>query len=151
MGAERKIVQKRCFRGKRHNNKILKVQILLSRNFVVIAQAPAAEHLFQSRSLKTWSVLICKTLINTNVGFSRRATEKSSRRLTSEKGGLLEKGSFQRSPFLDILENLEILEFLENRQTVEKKGENDHFLEILENLEILEIVEIPPMKRPLSK
>ena len=30
-----------CFRGKRHDNKILKVQILLSRNFVVIAQAPS--------------------------------------------------------------------------------------------------------------
>ena len=29
-----------CFRGKRHDNKILKVQILLSRNVVVIAQAP---------------------------------------------------------------------------------------------------------------
>ena len=28
------------FRGKRHDNKILKLQILLSRNFVVIAQAP---------------------------------------------------------------------------------------------------------------
>ena len=28
------------FRGKRHDNKISKVQILLSRNFVVIAQAP---------------------------------------------------------------------------------------------------------------
>ena len=41
MGAERKIVQKNAvFRGKRHDNKILNVQILLSRNFVVIAQAP---------------------------------------------------------------------------------------------------------------
>ena len=40
-GAERKIVKKNAaFRGKRHDNKILKVQILLSRNFVVIAQAP---------------------------------------------------------------------------------------------------------------
>ena len=29
-----------CFRGKRHDNRILKVKILLSRNFVVIAQAP---------------------------------------------------------------------------------------------------------------
>ena len=29
------------FLGKRHDNKILKVQILLSRNFVVIAQAPS--------------------------------------------------------------------------------------------------------------
>ena len=28
------------FRGERHDNKILKVQIRLSRNFVVIAQAP---------------------------------------------------------------------------------------------------------------
>ena len=30
-----------CFRGKRHDNEILKVQILLSRNFVVIAQVPS--------------------------------------------------------------------------------------------------------------
>ena len=28
------------FHGKRHDNKILKVNILLSRNFVVMAQAP---------------------------------------------------------------------------------------------------------------
>ena len=28
------------FHGKRHDNKILKVQIILSRNFVVMAQAP---------------------------------------------------------------------------------------------------------------
>ena len=41
MGTERKIVPNAVFfRGKRHDNKILKVQILLSRNFVVIAQAP---------------------------------------------------------------------------------------------------------------
>ena len=31
------------FRGKRHDNKILKMQILLSRNFVVIAQAPSLQ------------------------------------------------------------------------------------------------------------
>ena len=31
---------KRYFHGKRHDNKISKVQILLSRNFVVMAQAP---------------------------------------------------------------------------------------------------------------
>ena len=43
LGAERKIVQKRLFfgGGKRHNNKNLKVQILLSRNLVVVAQAPS--------------------------------------------------------------------------------------------------------------
>ena len=40
--AERKIVQERCFFfvGTFLDNKILKVQILLSRNSVVIAQAP---------------------------------------------------------------------------------------------------------------
>ena len=40
-GAERKIVQNDfIFRGKRHDNIILKVKIVLSRNFVVMAQAP---------------------------------------------------------------------------------------------------------------
>ena len=40
LGAEGKIVQNAVFRGKRHDNKILNLKILLSRNFVVIAQAP---------------------------------------------------------------------------------------------------------------
>ena len=40
-GREGKIVQNAIFRGKRHDNKILKVNILLSRNFVVMAQAPS--------------------------------------------------------------------------------------------------------------
>ena len=35
--------------------------------------------------------------------------------------GLLEKGSSQQSPFLEILENLEILEILVNPQTLENK------------------------------
>ena len=39
-GAEKKIVQNSIFHGKRHDNKILKVKILLSRKFVVMAQAP---------------------------------------------------------------------------------------------------------------
>ena len=39
-GAGRKIVQNAIFHGKRHDNKILKVKMLLSRNFVVMAQAP---------------------------------------------------------------------------------------------------------------
>ena len=58
----------------------------------------------------------------------------------------MEKGSFQKSPFSrDSREfSQEILEILENRHTVENKGESDHFLEILENLEILEILEISP-------
>ena len=38
--AEMKIGQKCCFLGKRHDNLILNVQILSSRNFVFIAQAP---------------------------------------------------------------------------------------------------------------
>ena len=46
MGTERKVVQNAVFfRGKRHANQILKVQILSSRNFVVIAQAPTGGHL----------------------------------------------------------------------------------------------------------
>ena len=47
------------------------------------------------------------------------------------ESGLLEKGPFKN------------LEILENPQTVENKGESDHFLEILENLGILEIRETP--------
>ena len=39
-GQRGKSSQNAVFRGKRHHNKILKVQILLSRNFVVVAQAP---------------------------------------------------------------------------------------------------------------
>ena len=46
-GAERKIVQNAIFRGKRHDNKILKVKILLSRNFVVMAQAPRRIEIIQ--------------------------------------------------------------------------------------------------------
>ena len=39
-GRERKIIPKHFFHGERHDNKLLKVQILLSKKFVVIAQAP---------------------------------------------------------------------------------------------------------------
>ena len=38
-GREEESSKKRFFHGKRHDNKILKVEILLSRNYVVIAQA----------------------------------------------------------------------------------------------------------------
>ena len=54
------------------------------------------------------------------------------------KGVFWKRGLFRKVCFLEILENLEILEILENSQTV------DHFLEIQENLEILEI---PPVKK----
>ena len=39
-GAGRIIVQNAIFHGKRHDDKTLKVKILLSRNFVVMAQTP---------------------------------------------------------------------------------------------------------------
>ena len=57
----------------------------------------------------------------------------------------MEKGVARKAHFLKILEkfNVEILEVLENPQTLENKGDSDHFLEILENLEILEILELP--------
>ena len=57
------------------------------------------------------------------------------------KRGLLEKGSFQKSPFSRDSRDFRYLEILENPQTVENKGESEHFLEILENLEIFEILE----------
>ena len=41
MGAERKLPQNAFFLGKRHDNKNLNLKILLSRNFVVMAQAPS--------------------------------------------------------------------------------------------------------------
>ena len=47
-GAERKIVPNAIFRGKRHDNKILKVNILLPRNFVVMAQAPSKPYSVRS-------------------------------------------------------------------------------------------------------
>ena len=40
LGAKRKIVQNAVFHGKSHDSQILKLQILSSRIFVVIAQAP---------------------------------------------------------------------------------------------------------------
>ena len=66
------------------------------------------------------------------------------------KRGLLEKGSFQKSPF-----SRESREFRDSRDSREppdcgKQRRIRPFLEILENLEILEILEIPPVKRPLS-
>ena len=45
MGVERRIAQKCCFSlGKRHDNNILKMQLLLSRNVIVIALAPNFMH-----------------------------------------------------------------------------------------------------------
>ena len=66
----------------------------------------------------------------------------------SEKGVFWKRGLCRKVHFLEILDNLEILEILKNPQTVENKGESDFFLEILENLENLEILEIPPVKDP---
>ena len=40
IGAERKIAQNAVILGKRHANEIMKVQVLLSRNLVVMTQAP---------------------------------------------------------------------------------------------------------------
>ena len=70
----------------------------------------------------------------------------SSQRSASEKEVFWKSGLFRKVVFLEILGTVEKLEILENRQTVENKGESDHSLEILE---ILEILGIPPVKRPL--
>ena len=52
----------------------------------------------------------------------------------SEEGVFWRRGLFSKVHFLEILENFEILEILENPQTVKNKGESDHFLEILEKI-----------------
>ena len=46
------MVQNAIFRGKRHDNKILKVKILLSRNFVVMAQAPYLSAALEKKTRK---------------------------------------------------------------------------------------------------
>ena len=63
IGGREENLSKRCFFfclfcGKRHDDKISKVQILLSRNFVVIAQAPT-----QGRSKESQSVGFSKSLV----------------------------------------------------------------------------------------
>ena len=57
--------------------------------------------------------------------------------ISCSEGVFWNRGLFRKVNFLEIPENLEILEFLENPHTVEKTGEADHCLEILETLEIL--------------
>ena len=72
--------------------------------------------------------------IENKIGQKIQNTKVASAKVAFDTVRLLEKGSFQKSPFsLEILENLEILEILENPQTLENKGESDHFLEILED------------------
>ena len=63
------------------------------------------------------------------------------------KRGLWKRGLFRKVHFPEILENLEILEILENPQTVENRRESDHFLEILENFEVLEILRLLQAKK----
>ena len=60
------------------------------------------------------------------------------------EGVFWKRGLFREAHFPEILENLEILEIVENPQTLANKGESDHFLEIPE------ILDIPPMERPLA-
>ena len=68
MGAERRIVQNTVFfRGKRHDNKIVKVQILLSRNFVVIAQVPSV--LLSS---------LCRRIAFNNIQLRQRSERRTS-------------------------------------------------------------------------
>ena len=51
----------------------------------------------------------------------------------------MDKGSFQKCPFLKILQTLEILEILERFQSVANEGAYN------------QILEIPQAKRPLSQ
>ena len=66
------------------------------------------------------------------------------------KRRLLEKGSFQKSPFSRDSREVRDSRVLREPLDCGRQGKSDHFLEILENFGILEILEIPPVKRPLS-
>ena len=44
VGVDRRIAPNAVFLGRRHDSHILKVQIVLSRNFVVMAQAPTKDN-----------------------------------------------------------------------------------------------------------
>ena len=79
--------------------------------------------------------------------FEKRGATVEVETSISPERGLLEKGSFQKSPFSRDFREFRDSRDLENPQTVE----SEHSLEILENLEIWEIPEILPVKRPLSQ
>ena len=88
-----------------------------------------------------------------NTRFTNASVSKTSGYFKSgvEKGSFGKRGLFRKVHFSrDFPENLELLEVLENPQTLVNKGESEPFSrEILENIEILESLEIPPAKRPL--
>ena len=75
---------------------------------------------------------VVKRVLTKRANCELEANKNSAQFIGFGRRGLLQKGSLQKSRFS------EIQEILENPQTVENKGESDHFLEILENLEILE-------------
>ena len=51
-GREENCPKRYFFRGKRHDNKILKVKMLLSRIFVVMAQAPNGNQYYKSKTTR---------------------------------------------------------------------------------------------------
>ena len=86
-GAERKMVQNAIFHGKRHDNKILKVKILLSRRFVVMAQAPKKGFPCNNRFPRTENAAEKKKLLN-----YLRSVVRAPPCTAQEKGLLPEKG-----------------------------------------------------------
>ena len=81
------------------------------------------------------------SLLHIHKTHKKDRADKTQYESGSEKGVFLKRGLFRKVHYLEILENLEILE---KPKTLEDKGESDHFLENLE------IPEIPPAKRLLS-
>ena len=94
-GAGRKIVQNAISHGKRHDNKSLKVKILLSRTFVVMAQAPipagAITRVFLQMSGSEISWLdsgVWPFLLPHHSGKERQPNEKVSGRMDILEDGL---------------------------------------------------------------
>ena len=70
-------MQNAFFHGKRHDNKMLKVKIVLSRNFVVMAQAPSLERKKQGFPKKQGkedqgSIKICRKTLQQGKGLHLR-------------------------------------------------------------------------------
>ena len=65
-----------------------------------------------------------------------------------KKRGLLEKGSFQKSLLCPDYRESRDSRLSREPQTVENQGESDHFLEVLENLEILEALDSSSEETP---
>ena len=82
----------------------------------------------------------CTGTVRISLSNKRASTHHLTLHLVDEKQSIgfgkrvfWKRGLFRKVHLLEIPDTLEVLEILDNPQTVGNKGESDHFLEILEN------------------